>query len=99
LALADGIASALSLRLRDLFLHRLCAGRLRPLRQALSGEPRGPDSALLPTSLPGDGLRQKHGRPKVPIEDRIAGRIWQAIVDAGLATGELPPKREAEDAA
>jgi len=42
---------------------------------------------------------KKHGRPKVPIEDRIAGRIWQAMVDAGLVTGELPPKREVQDAA
>jgi len=42
---------------------------------------------------------KKHGRPKVPIEDRIAGRIWQAMVDAGLVTGKLPPKREVEDAA
>lgn len=42
---------------------------------------------------------KKHGRPKAPIEDRIAGRIWQAMVDAGLVTGELPPKREVEDAA
>ena len=37
---------------------------------------------------------KKHGRPKVPIEDRIAGRIWQAMADAGFVTGELPPKRE-----
>jgi hypothetical protein len=37
---------------------------------------------------------KKHGRPKVPIEDRIAGRIRQAMADAGFVTGELPPKRE-----
>ena len=42
---------------------------------------------------------KKHCRPKVPIEDRIAGRIWKAMVDAGLVTGELPQKRETEDAA
>ena len=42
---------------------------------------------------------KKHGRPKVPIEDRIATRIWQAMVNAGHVSGELPPKREVEDAA
>jgi hypothetical protein len=34
--------------------------------------------------------------PKVPVEDRVAQRVWQALVDAKLVTGELPPKRKPE---
>jgi hypothetical protein len=30
------------------------------------------------------------------MEDRIVGRIWQAMVDGGLVTGELPPKPQQE---
>ena len=42
-------------------------------------------------------FEKAHPRPKatrVPFEDRVARRIWQAMADAGFVTGELPPKRE-----
>ena len=39
---------------------------------------------------------KKHGRSKVPMEDRIAGRIWQALQAADLVPSgkPLPPRRE-----
>ena len=39
---------------------------------------------------------KKHGRPKVPMEDRIAGRIWEAMQAANLVPADrpLPPRRE-----
>ena len=58
-------------------------GHVRPLWSDLQGQPARQAGELLQADLPGDGFRQKHGHPNVPMEDRIVGRIWQAMVDGG----------------
>jgi hypothetical protein len=71
-------------------------GHVRPLWSDPQGQPARQAGEILQTELARDGFRQKACPPKVPMEDRIVGRIWQAMVDGGLVTGELPPKPQQE---
>lgn len=65
--------------------------------RTLTPNPKGRPAKFCKPSCRVMAHEKAHRRPKapkVPMEDRIASRIWQAMADAGFVTGELPPKRE-----